>query len=411
MGYSKAKMLALPMLTLTLLTACNGGGEGGGGSTTINFMVYQPSDQDDQTALEELIAQFEQESGYTVRLQPVVKDSYDDTFRSAISRGRFKPDLAYIDQPQIATYASDDLLVPLDDYIEEYNIDVNAYNQTAYSTNVYDGKTYGLPLNVTASVLFYNKDLVAEEDVPTTWGEWLAIDVPAEKALFEGIGTEGYAGWYFQAFLENCGGALYNEETGKVAFNSDEGREAAQFIKDLYRLDSDDVNIRAGANAFLNGDILFKIGSSFDIDNLLKQNPNFPLGAVLMPGKDGSTHYSCMGGENLVIPESASNKDGAMELLMFLSEKENMELLASFTGNFPAITEYQETDDPVKQVVLEQLQSVVARPIVPGWMQVNDLYLGAALDDILDYEDPQDIAERLSWAEEAANQVLEREAA
>lgn len=402
---NKLKWLPVAMLTVTALAGCSGSGNETGGET-INFMVYQPSDQNDQEALQALMDDFKEETGYTVRLQTVVKDSYDATFRSAITRGKYKPDLAYLDQPLIATYASDNLITELNDYIEEEGIDVTKYNQAAFSTNVYNGKTYGLPLNVTASVLFYNKDLVKEEDIPSTWEEWLAVNVPSGKALFEGIGTEGYAGWYFQAFLENCGGHLYDQATGTVAFNSPQGIEAASFIKQLYRFDKDDQNIRAGANAFLNGDIVFKIGSSFDIDNLLKQNPNFNLGATLMPGKDGTTHYSCMGGENLVIPSSAGNKEGAKELLSFLNRKENMSLLSSFTGNFPAITEYQQTDDPIKAVVIEQLQSVVARPIVPGWMQVNDLYLGAALDDILDYEQEADIEERLAWAEEASNAVL-----
>lgn len=428
MKSSKLLMLALPMLAVTGLASCgmninfgnssdvNGEGSGSevieGGNvldkdlsgTTVNFMVYQPSDQDSQNALNDLLSEFTEETGINVRLQATPKDSYDATFRSATTRGRYKPDLAYMDQPLIATYASDGLISPLDSYITENDVDTSRYNQAAYETNVYLGHTYGLPLNVTASVLLYNKDLVAE--APNTWNEWLSTSVPAEKALFEGVGSAGYAGWYFQAFLENCGGHLYDEATNTVAFNSEEGKEAAQFIKDLYRLDTNDETIRSGANAFVNGDVLFKIGSSYDIDNIRKQSPNFNLGVALMPGKDASSHYSCMGGENLVIPTSGSNKDGAMRLLLFLSEKENMNLLGTFTGNFPAISEYQETDDELKDVVLEQLEYVVPRPVVPGWMQVNDLYLGQAISDIVNYEEQADIASRLAWAEEASNQIL-----
>ncbi len=433
MKVSKLLMLALPMLAITSLASCgmeinfgessdHDGSEGTSGGqdssevagdnvlnkdlsgTTVNFMVYQPSDQDSQNALTDLLAEFTEETGINVRLQATPKDSYDATFRSATTRGRYKPDLAYMDQPLIATYASDDLIYPLDGYIKNNGVDTTAYNTAAYETNIYRGHTYGLPLNVTASVLLYNKDLVTT--VPTTWEEWLDVQVPSDKALFEGVGSAGYAGWYFQAFLENCGGTLYDAETNTVAFNSEEGIEAAQFLKDLYRLDTNDETIRSGANAFVNGDVLFKIGSSYDIDNIRKQSPNFNLGVALMPGKDGSTHYSCMGGENLVIPTSGENKDGAMRLLLFLSEKENMNLLGAFTGNFPAITEYQETEDALKATVLEQLEYVVPRPVVPGWMQVNDLYLGQAISDIVNYEEQADIATRLAWAEEASNQVL-----
>ena len=372
---------------------------------TINFMVYQPSNQDDQRALQELISEFVSETGISVRLNAVPKDSYDATFRASF-RGMFKPDLAYMDQPLIATYASDGSIIAIDDYIEEAGIDTAIFNEAALATNVYEGDTYGLPLNMTATVLFYNKALLSDEAAPGTWSEWLNTSVPADTALFEGVGSGGYAGWYFQAFIENCGGSLYNEATGKVAFNSSEGKEAAQFLKDLYRNELD-FTIRSSTNAFINGDIVYKIGSSFDIDNMRAQNPNLDLGAVLMPSKTGEHHYSVMGGENLVIPSCGENHEAAMQLMEFLLEEKNMKLLASFTGNFPSITEYQETDDPIKQVVLDQFDELLLRPIVPGWMDVNDLYLGAAIGDILDHEEPRDISEALSWAEAAANQVLQ----
>ncbi len=419
MSNHNTKMLALPLLAVTLLTACNTN-KGSSSSftpgatsdltgTTVNFMVYQPSDQDDQNALKELLAEFTEETGINVRLQATVKDKYDSTFKSAISRGNFKPDLAYMDQPLIATYASAGSIIQLDEYIDYYEIDTSVYNQAAYGTNVYNKHTYGLPLNITASVLLYNKDLVSEEEVPNSLDEWVNVETDSGVALFEGVGSGGYAGWYFQSFLENCGGKLYDEATNTVAFNSAEGIKAATYIRDLYRMDTNDDTIRTSANAFANGSIAFKIGSSYDIDNLFKQKPNFNLGVALMPG-NGTTHYSVMGGENLVIPSTAANKDGAMMLLKFLNEKDNMELLGSFTGNFPSITEYQETESPYMQVVLEQLNHVVSRPIVPGWMTVNDQYLGQAISDIVNPDEKRDITEALTWAEAASNQALKKAA-
>lgn len=400
--------MALAMVGATL-AGCTDNGDTGGGSGAaeqINFMVYQPSDQDDQRALQDLIAEFTEETGIQVRLNAVPKDNYDSTFKSAISRGSYKPDLAYMDQPLIATYASDGSISAIDDLLPE-TIDLDAFNESALATNRYEGKLYGLPLNLTASVLFYNRALVSDEEAPETWAEWKAIETPADVALFDGIGSGGYAGWYFQAFIENCGGKLYDESTGKVAFNSEQGKEAAQFLKDIYRNETDDT-IRSSTNAFINGDIMFKIGSSYDIDNMRKQNPNLDVGAILMPSKTGEHHYSVMGGENLVIPTCSTKRESAMKLMEFLMEKENMELLAEFTGNFPSITEYQVTKDPVKQVVIDQFDELLMRPIVPGWMSVNDLYLGQAVTDILDHEEQRDISDALSWAEEASNRTLEK---
>ena len=100
---------------------------------TINFMVYQPSNQDDQRALQTLISEFVSETGISVRLNAVPKDSYDATFRASF-RGMFKPDLAYMDQPLIATYASDGSIIAIDNYIEEAGIDTAIFNEAALAT-------------------------------------------------------------------------------------------------------------------------------------------------------------------------------------------------------------------------------------------------------------------------------------
>ena len=373
---------------------------------TINFMVYSPATQESINALKQLIASYSTSSGVKVNLITVEKENYDETFRSAVRNGKFKPDLAYIDQPLIATYAQDNIIVPVLDYIAEWDdIELSDFNQEVLSTNEYQGALYGLPLNMTASVLFYNRDLVNDANVPTTWEQWKNFSVPSQKALFEGIGVGGFAGWYFQAFAKNAGGDIYNSETNQATFNTFQCREAAQFLKDIYRNDTDYL-IHSSSNPFLNGDCLFKIGSSFDIGNILKQKPQFNLGVALMPSQSGEEHYSVMGGENLVITNVSKNKDKAADLLHFLLQEENNSLLSSFTGNFPAITEYAQTEDARLQVVLDQLEYVVARPVVPNWIKINDNYLGKAIEDILDYETNRDITDALSWAEQAANTLL-----
>ena len=380
------------------------------GEKAINFMYYNPSSQADQEAFNQLLKDFTAETGIKVTSNPVTKDSYDSTLRSAITRGRNKPDLAYLDQPLIARYAKDEMITPIDNLLVANDISKDIFNSTVWETNIYNGKTYGVPLNMTASVLFYNKSLINASSI-TTWDQWKNATVPANKALFEGIGSEGYAGWYFQAFLANNGGTLYNPTTNKVAFNSAEGIEAAQFIKDLYRT-STDHNVRSGSDAFLNGNILFKVGSSYDIDNIRKLKPQFDLGAIVMPSKNGVNHFSCIGGENLVLPRhadtTAAKQTYAMQLMKYLLRKDSMQQLSRYTGNFPAITEYVETTDTVKQVVLTQLATVVARPVVPSWLTVNDLYLGAAMDKILHPETPESITSALAWAETAANTELAR---
>lgn len=98
--------------------------------------------------------------------------------------------------------------------------------------------------------------------------------------------------------------------------------------------------------------------------------------------------------------------------------KENINRIASFTGNFPAIEEYASVDSiPVvreesrarKAVILDQLSTSVPRPVIPKWLEVNDSYLGVAISDKVLSEDATkraNIQGALDDAATAANQRL-----
>lgn len=411
-------------LTASVVTGCNNGGGGGSGGSgeeeggTINFWAYQPSKQTDQTAYKNLISEFSAETGIKVKLLMVVKDSYNKSLNGALT-SRSKPDIAYLDQPRISDYAHDGTIMKLDDEIAgNPNIDNSKFFASGLATTMYKGGQYGVPLNMTTSVLFYNKDIVSTP--PTSWEEWLNTPVSgSEQSLFDGIGTGGYAGWYYQVFLANNGGKLLNDAGNAVAFNDAKGVEAAQMIQDLYTFDNPQGSInRSANNAFGRGQIAYKLGSSSDIDALDTNYPNLNYGVSLIPPKvKGDTSYSNMGGENLVIFNHSPRKANCIKLIEFLLREENINKIASFTGNFPAIEEYATIESiPVikeesrarKAVILEQLQNSVPRPVVPKWIEVNDQYLGVAISDKVLSEDParRDIQAALNEAAQAANMKL-----
>lgn len=388
---------ALLVLTLGLTSGCdnsNGDEEGG----TIRFWAYQPSKPEDQTAYKNLMKEFTEETGINVQLLMIVKDSYNQAINSALS-SRSKPDMAYLDQPKISDYAADGTLAVLDDYIATSEaIDNDKFFQSGLATNIYQGHQYGVPLNMTTSVLFYNKDIVGEEP-PKSWEDWLNTPIEnSQHSLFDGIGTGGYAGWYFQVFLANNGGQLLNDEGTAVAFNNEKGVAAAKMIQDLYTFDRPQASLNRGSNnAFGRGQIAYKLGSSSDIDALDTNFPTLNYGvAKIPPSIEGQTSYSNMGGENLVVFNHSPNKAGCIKLIEFLLRKENINKIASYTGNFPAIEEYadvatipvvKEESRARKGVILEQLKTSVPRPVIPRWIEVNDSYLGVAISDKILSED------------------------
>ena len=402
MKNNHVQKVVLLAISLFVLSGCDNTSD-----DIVSFWAYQPSTQAHQNAFRDLISDFTEETGIKVKLNLVVKHSFNTALNSALN-GRSKPDLSYLDQPLIADYASDGTIFDISSMFANFaTIEESDFFPSVYQTNIYQNKLYGLPLNVTASVLFYNKDLISS--APTTWTDMLAnrSSLPSGKSLFDGIGNGGYAGWYFQAFLANCGGSLVNINNTAVTFNDTHGIEAAQMIKDLYGSDQTSIINRGTSDAFGNGLVAYKLGSSSDIDRLDINFPSLDYDVALVPSKTGDASYSNMGGENIVVYSHSELKDQCGQLIQYLLQEENINKLSDFTGNFPAVRKFAESEDPRLLTIIAQLETAIPRPVLPKWIRVNDDYLGPALSDkILSDENPRDIATSLNDAAAAANILL-----
>ena len=368
------------------LTGCGGDSESESDSNELAFWAYEPQSLEDKKDFETLIKNFTDDTGIKVKVSFVPKDSFNTKLNSALANKK-GPDVSYLDQPRMAEFGSDGTLVDLTEKVNKSEtISQDKFFESAYDTCLLDEKVYGVPLTITTSVLLYNKKLVNENNLPKDWDDMLAIakEVAANptKAAFAGIGSGGYASWYYQAFLSCAGGSFTNEELTDLTFNSQSGVDACQFLVDLYSYSPEE--IRNSTSAFGNGNVAFTLGGGSDIDSLQTNFPDLDFGAMLVvPQKEGGTSYSNIGGENLVVYSTSSKQDEAFQFIEYLSKEENSQKVAEYTGNFSSLKALAKTDNPLKEVVLKQLETAVARPQINGWLEVNDNYLASALETIL----------------------------
>ncbi|MEU5551781.1 MULTISPECIES: ABC transporter substrate-binding protein [unclassified Micromonospora] len=105
------------------------------------------------------------------------------------------------------------------------------------------GRLYAVPVKNYSMGLVYNKVLFQQAGLdvnnpPKTWGE---VREAARKISALGSGIAGYAeysagntgGWHFTALLYSQGGQVLTEDGGKAAFNSPQGRQVLQNLKDM----------------------------------------------------------------------------------------------------------------------------------------------------------------------------------
>lgn len=409
-------LLTLVLMLGLCLTAC---GEKESADKTLKLMVYAPANNDAKQVYEKMIDAFEAESGYKVKVNYVPKDNYNTKLKTSFKTDKNAPDVFYLDQPTLADYA--DLCMNLNEGFfaadGEDGLHLSDFYDVAVDTVKYNGDVLAVPFSLTSSILLYNKSLVSSE--PANWDEWRNMSVESGKALFGGIGSGGYASWYFQAFLKSAGGEMISGKN--VTFNDEKGVAAATMLADLYA--KSDKNIRESANAFTNGNVMFVLAHNSDIINTFTANPTWceeNLGAMLLvPQQTGGTSYSNIGGENIAINKDTKEPEAAKALVKFLLREENVN--KAISTNFSAVKAYAKvpTSDAttgeaysaklqeVLGVVLEQLNTTSARPVVKNWIQVNDNYLGDALSKILGSN--ANIRDALDEAKKQAESILKFE--
>lgn len=383
---------------------------------TLKLMVYAPANDAAKQVYRQMIADFTTETGIKVDISFVPKDNYNTKLKTSFKTKNNAPDVFYLDQPVLADYA--DMCLNLDEGFfaaeGEEGLHLSDFYQVAVDTVQYNGSTLAVPFSLTSSVLLYNKSLV--DSVPENWEQWRNMSVPSGKALFGGIGSSGYASWYFQAFLKSAGGDMVSGS--EVVFNNEKGQAAASMLVDLYA--KSDKNIRESTNAFTNGNVMFVLAHNSDIINYYTANPTWceeNLGACLfIPRETGGTSYSNIGGENIAIYKNSTKTEQAKLLVKYLLREENVD--KAISSNFSAVKAFAKvrTSDPITGevysdklqsilgVVLKQLDTASARPVVKGWIQVNDNYLASALASIL--EGRKTISEALNEAQQQATAIL-----
>lgn len=188
--------LLLSLVSLTALTGCSHPSDPFAVNvdfsadikgTTISF--WSPFGSTNESALEEVVAGFEKDTGVTVNLES--QGSYDglrDAISLAATSNTALPEIAFAYPDHQASYIYSDILVPLDDYfakdgddtfnITDFYSDYLVENQSLAFKSDGTPYTMGVPFNKSTEILSYNKtffDWAGQKNssivVPATWAD------------------------------------------------------------------------------------------------------------------------------------------------------------------------------------------------------------------------------------------------
>ncbi|MGG4146738.1 extracellular solute-binding protein [Paenibacillus algorifonticola] len=183
MKITKKAVLSLLLLGCagTSIAGCSGtsdspnesAAESNGGANPVTIKWYVTSGTSNQPTTKQILTDYKAESGVTVALQVVPGDG-EAIYKKIdvdLSAGG-DVDLITIQNPIVhAKYATNDWLLPLNDIYKEEGYDYEA--EFGKNLTKFNGDTvYTLPDGVVSWVVFYNKKIFDDANVPYPKGEW-----------------------------------------------------------------------------------------------------------------------------------------------------------------------------------------------------------------------------------------------
>lgn len=327
------------------------------------------------------------------------------------------PNILVLDNPNVADFASTGALAPLDTFMQ------GSFNQSdfyagPYSTMLYQGKPYAIPVGSNDLALFYNKKLLTAAGItpPKTWDDLVA----AAKKLTHGD-TYGFAfsapnneqaTFQFEPYLWSNKGDLSHVDSA----------ESVAALKVL----TDMVHNGSASKAALNWgqpDVATQFGEGHAamMENgpweipYLEQQANMKYGVdfdmVPMPvPQAGMAPVVPLGGETWTIPVSKdpATEKAAWDLVNWLEQPEQLLALDKGFNYIPAVKSTAQTllqQEPYLQVFADEFDTARARTaqLGPKYPKVSQAIWTAEQAAITGSQSPQ---AALSQAQQQINGVL-----
>ena len=360
------------------LAACSGtktdsadSGSASGGQVTVEMWDYL-SGETANDSINAAIAEFE-------KANPDIKVkrttfAFADLSKSILqgSVGGQVPDVAVVDVVDNQNFASLGMLKDL----SNDGINKSDFFEGPWSSVVYEGKTYGIPLNSNNLALYYNKQMLKDAgvEVPTDWASLKEVAKKTTKGDVKGIAISAVksesATFQVLPFVWQTGGDLKDYATS--------GATALAYLRGLI----DDGSMSEAVTnytqedartQFITGKSAMMINGPWELATLTK-DAQFDWDVAPLP-KDKRAATS-MGGENVVVMNGAKQSEAAVKLAKYLTSAEGAKIYCDGSGQLSSRPDLQGklklSSDPKLKVFEDQLQYAHARAYGKDYPKISE---------------------------------------
>ncbi|WBB69243.1 sugar ABC transporter substrate-binding protein [Micromonospora sp. WMMD812] len=230
--------VAVALVAALAAAGCGGSGSGGSGKTTVTMWIYPVivDEAKHRAHWDETVKAFQSANpNIEVKTEIFPWANRDQALATAIA-GNKGPDVVYLIPDQLPKYARN--IEPVDKYLDDAA--KSDYHENVTKSVSIDGKMMGAPILTSAATPICNKKVfaaVGETTYPTNWNDLLTL---APKFKAKGYDIAAYPGdskqtlnQTFYPLLWSAGGDVFSPDGKSVAFNSDAGKKALTFVKQL----------------------------------------------------------------------------------------------------------------------------------------------------------------------------------
>lgn len=380
----KKRVLSILLATAmvgTMVAGCgNSKGEssnsGEDGENSITVLVESGSPA--EALANETAADFEAETGCKVIVDAVAYTGMYDKLSTEIQSGQSAHDVACMDFVWLAAFA--DAIEPLQ------NADTSDFLPTLEESGTIDGNLLGYPMWTNCKILIYRKDIIPEDQVPTTWDEYkamaqqVATDDMYGTTVF-GSGSDAVCSFLDFACQAGAEGLVFDDE-GNVNITSQPYVDALNFMVEMADADYSPTDSLATAatesqELFTNGKVAMQINWSHQYPAAVEALGADKVGcAPMLSGSAGigattGPWYQC-------VMKNAENKEMAQKYVEFMYDHnaDYMDLTLKIAGRTSVYEEAgQEAGNEHTTAVLETLKSAQSqpRPMVSTWAQIEEV--------------------------------------
>jgi multiple sugar transport system substrate-binding protein len=408
--------LALAALAAgVLLIGCERGGKRAGAPVQLTFWQFWRTEW-----IRPLLDRFEAEHpGIRVELQQLTWQSGLEKIEASVAAGT-APDLCELGSTWLPRFAGSGVLADLTAVAEPITAEYLQWEAARH-----EGRIYGLPWVVGTRALFLNQALFRQAGLdpsrpPVTWEDLIqaAARIDALGTDIHGYGLNAGERYVlfkkFMPFAWGNGGEILTPDFKRSLFDSPANVEALVFYQRLSQvslIEKQDVIDRS----FMDGRVGMMISGAWNLRTIPEGAPelDFDVAMVPRPAVDRGRHASFAGGEFLVSFARSPHQAEALELARFLIRRENAVALCRAARSVqPAARGAEEDpyyrDHPKDRLFVTQLQTAVAPPAHPQWVEIEEI-LDGAIEETLYRR--RTAAEAVHAASERIDKLLADEAA